>query len=299
MATTYSFIAANRRRSWFLLAGFILIFAALGWVFGSLSDAGWSGLAIALLLSLALSLGGYFGGDRLALFSAGARPATRDAETYLFRIVENLSITAGIPMPKVYVIEDAALNAFATGRDPKHASIAVTRGLITSLENEELEGVIAHELSHIKNYDIRYVTLVIVLVGAIGLLAHYFLRSQWLFGRRSDRDSGQAGTVLFLLGIILAILAPIVAELIKLAISRRREYLADASGALLTRYPEGLARALEKISTSPQRLAQASDTTAPLYFSNPFGAKRLHRLLSTHPPIEDRIRALRTMAQPE
>jgi heat shock protein HtpX len=296
MPTTYSFIAANRRRSWLLFGAFFVVFAILGWIFGALSDAGWLGLALALLIATVMSLVSYFGGDRVALFSSGARPTTKESEIYLYRIIENLTITAGLPMPKVYIIEDGAINAFATGRDPKHASIAVTRGCIQQLENEELEGVLAHELSHIQNYDIRYITLVVILVGAVGILSNFFLRSQWLFGRRSSRDSGQAGTILFLIGLLFAILAPIVAQLIKFAISRRREYLADASGALLTRYPEGLAKALEKIAASPEKLHSASDTTAPLYFANPFGSRRLKGMFSTHPPIEDRIRALRTLA---
>lgn len=297
MATTYSFIAANKRRSWLLVVVFVAFLAFLGWLFGTLSEAGSAGVILALVIATVMSLGSYYGGDRLALAIAGARPISREENPYVVRLVENLALTAGLPMPKVYLIDDQGMNAFATGRDPKHASIAVTRGLVARLENEELEGVLAHELSHVNNYDIRYLTLVVILVGAISLLANFFLRGRLFGGRRSDRGGGQAGAVLLILGLILAILAPVIAELIKLAVSRRREYLADASGALLTRYPEGLARALEKIGGANERLGRANDATAPLYFVNPFGsAKRITGLFSTHPPIADRIRALRSMA---
>lgn len=294
MATTYSFIAANKRRSWLLVLCFIGLLGGLGWLFGSLSDAGPFGIVIALVIAISMSLAGYFSGDRLALAMAGAQAIPKEANPYLYRIVENLAITGGLPLPKIYLIDDPALNAFATGRDPNHASVAVTRGLVEGLENEELEGVIAHELSHVKNYDVRYMTLVVVLVGAISLLANFFLRIRF-FGRRDSRDSGQIGAVLVIIGLLFAILAPLFAELVKLAISRRREYLADASGALLTRYPEGLARALEKIEASGAPLRRADRATASLYIANPFGGKRIRGLFSTHPPINDRVRALRTM----
>jgi heat shock protein HtpX len=202
-----------------------------------------------------------------------------------------------MPVPKVYLIDSPALNAFATGRDPEHASIAVTTGIMQALENEELEGVIAHELSHIKNYDIRVMTLVVVLVGAISLIGNMFWRGHMFGGRRrsSDREGGQLGAILMITGLVFIILSPIIAELIKLAISRRREYLADASGALLTRYPEGLARALEKIQASNTPLASASTATAHLYISNPLTGQSISALFSTHPPIEERIKRLRTM----
>lgn len=295
MPTTYTHIASNKRRSILLVFFFIGFLVFLGWLFGELSDFGYAGLVFALGIAGVLSLTGYYTGDRIALWTAGAQPIAKEQNPSLFRIVENLCLTAGLPMPKVHVIPDPAMNAFATGRDPKTASLAVTTGLIEKLENEELEGVIAHELSHIGNYDVRFLTLVAVLVGAIALLGDFFLRAQWMGVGRRNRNGGGA---LLLIGLVFAILAPIAAQLIQLAVSRRREFLADASGALLTRYPEGLARALEKISGSANRLQRASGATAHLYFSSPFGATAggLSRLFSTHPPIEQRIRVLREMA---
>jgi len=210
----------------------------------------------------------------------------------LHRLVENLSITAGIPKPKIFLIDDSAPNAFATGRDPKHAAIAVTSGLLEKLNKNELEGVLAHELSHIGNYDIRLMTIVVVLYGIIALVSDFFLRSLWFRGR--DRDS-QGQAIFMLIGIVLAILAPIAALLIQLAISRKREYLADASGALLTRYPEGLASALEKISRDHEPLEVANRATAHLYITNPFKGQSITTLFSTHPPAEDRIKKLEEM----
>lgn len=296
MATTYSYISANRRRSFILIVVFGLFVVGLGWLFGQLSGSGYAGLMIALLIAVCMSLTGYWAGDRIALYTAGARLIQRDDNLYLHRIIENLCLTAGLPVPRVYLIDDPSLNAFATGRDPQHASIAVTRGLVEGLENEELEGVIAHELSHIKNYDVRYMTLVVVLVGAVAIMANFFLRFRFL-GERRGRDN-QAGVVLLLIGLALAILAPLFAQLVQFAVSRRREYLADASGALLTRYPEGLARALEKIGQANRPLQRPDRATAPLYIVNPFGpmARRIGGLWSTHPPIEVRVKALRQMA---
>jgi heat shock protein HtpX len=240
---------------------------------------------------------GYYSGDKVALWTAGAVEVKKEDNPYLVRMVENLTITAGLPMPRVYVMQGEMINAFATGRDPQHASIAVTTGAMEKLENEELEGVLAHELSHVGNYDIRFMTLVAVLVGIIALLSHWFLRFNLFGGRRSSNDrGGNAGAILFVIGIVLAILAPIAATLIQLAISRKREFLADASGAQLTRYPEGLARALEKIGQQDGRLTRASNATAHLFIANPFGAvnsKGLSRMFSTHPPLEERIAALR------
>ncbi len=297
MATTYDYISSNRRRSFFLIVVFGLLVVGLGWLFGQLTEAGYAGLVIALLIAVVMSLTGYFAGDRIALYTAGARPIRREDNLYLYRIVENLCLTAGLPVPKIYLIDDPSLNAFATGRDPQHASIAVTRGLIEGLANEELEGVLAHELAHVKNYDVRYLTLVVVLVGAVAIMANFFLRFKLFGGRRGGRDN-QVGAVLLIVGLLLAILAPLFAQLIQFAVSRRREYLADASGALLTRYPEGLARALEKIGQVNRPLKRPDRATAPLYLVNPFGplTRRAGGLFSTHPPIESRIAALRQMA---
>jgi heat shock protein HtpX len=243
-----------------------------------------------------MALFGYYQGDKVALSTTGAHEIQKQDNPYVYRMVENLCITAGTACPRVYIINDPAMNAFATGRDPQHASIALTTGIIEKLTNEELEGVIAHELSHIKNYDIRLMTLVIVLVGTISIVANMFFRG---FGRRSSDDNKSGGGILAIIGLVLIILSPIIANLIKLAVSRRREYLADASGALLTRYPEGLAKALEKIATENQPLQRASDATAHLFIASPFAEKKhsLKNLFSTHPPIADRIAKLRNMGK--
>ena len=213
----------------------------------------------------------------------------------LYRLVENLSITAGLPMPKIYIINEMSLNAFATGRDPEHAVVAVTRGLLEKLNRSELEGVLAHELSHIGNRDILLQTVVVVLVGMVALLSDFFVRWSVFGGRKSNRGGGQLGGIIVLVGFLLAILSPFIATLIHMAISRKREYLADADGALLTRYPEGLASALEKISGDKTPVKAANKATAHLYISNPFKKKKVSKIFSTHPPIEKRINALRGM----
>lgn len=271
---------------------FFCIFIGIGFFVSEYSALGYPALVWAVVISLGMTWTSYYHGDKIALRSAGARQIKKADNPHVYRMVENLAITAGLPMPKVHIIDSPALNAFATGRDPEHASVAVTTGLIHALENEELEGVLAHEMSHVKNYDIRVMTIVIVLVGALSLLSDMFFRAR-LFGG-NNRDS-RAGGVLAIVGLVLLILSPIIANLIQLAISRKREYLADASGALLTRYPEGLARALEKISKSTQPLRTANAATAHLFISNPFKAKSVSKLFSTHPPIADRIAKLRRM----
>lgn len=279
---------------------FIAIIIALGYTYSYYSgDQTYSGVWFAVIVSLLMTTISYFKGDSIALWSSGARPITEEENKYVYRLVENLCITSGLPVPKIYIIDDPAINAFATGRNPEKASIAVTTGAIQKLENEELEGVLAHELSHVQNYDIRFMTIVAVLVGSIVLLSDIFLRSRWFFGGHRDNDNrggGQLGAILMIVGIVLAILSPIIAELIKLAISRKREYLADASGSLLTRYPEGLAKALEKIAAENQPMQRASKATAHLFLANPFAGKSLSKLFATHPPIEDRIAKLRGMA---
>lgn len=278
---------------------FVILIVGLGYVFSrATGDTTYGGVWLAIIFSLGMTMVSYFQGDKIALWTSGAKPITREENKYVWNLVENLSIANGTPTPKIYIIDDQAINAFATGRKPELASIAVTRGAIDRLTNEELEGVLAHELSHVKNYDIRFMTLVAVMVGAVSILANIFLRSHFLFGgrRSSDREGGgQIAAIFMIVGIILAILSPIIAELIKLAISRRREYLADASGALLTRYPAGLASALEKIAADNQPLKTASAATAHLFFANPFSAKSLSNLFSTHPPIAERIKRLREM----
>lgn len=292
----YNQIDSNKRQSVLLMMIFIAVIIGLGYVFDKVWGAGdYSYVIFAVLLSFGMTAISYFQGDKIALWSTDAKPITKTDSHYLYRMIENLAITSGAPTPKIYIIEDSAINAFATGRKPDMASIAVTRGAIEKLQNEELEGVLAHELSHIKNYDIRFMTLVVVLVGAIAILSNIFLRSQWL-PRRNDREGGNIGAIFMIVGIVLAILSPIIAELIKLAISRRREYLADASGALLTRYPEGLARALEKIAAQNQPMKNANQATAHLFIANPFSGKKISSLFSTHPPVQDRIKKLREMA---
>ncbi|OGF20911.1 zinc metalloprotease HtpX [Candidatus Falkowbacteria bacterium RIFOXYB2_FULL_38_15] len=295
----YNQITANKRKSILLVGIFVVFIALLGWLLGEAGGYGYGGLIVAGGISLVMALFSYYGGDKVALITSGAKgPLKKEENPYIYRLVENLCITSGLPMPKIYIIPDPAPNAFATGRDPKHSSIALTTGLIESLENEELEGVIAHELSHIKNYDIRLMMIVIVLVGTVALLSDWFLRFR-LFGGGRDNDNNQINKILIIIGIILAILSPLIAQLIKLAVSRKREFLADADGSLLTRYPEGLARALEKISNYKTPLKKANNAVAHLYISSPFGAKTknsIHNLFSTHPPIEERIALLRKMA---
>ncbi|MCK4223957.1 MAG: M48 family metallopeptidase [candidate division Zixibacteria bacterium] len=291
----YEEIAANRRRSFVLIFLFVVFLLFLGWIFGMVYGAGEAGVGIALLVALFISLITFFYGDKMVLGISHARPVDRKKNPYLANVVEGLAIAAGIPAPKAYIIEDSAPNAFATGRNPENSSIAVTTGLLEKLNRLELEGVIAHEMSHIKNYDIRYVTLVAILVGTVALLSDWMRRSFFFRGKR--KKGGAGGGIVILIAVVLAILAPIIAQLIRLAISRQREYLADANGALLTRYPEGLASALEKISKDKEPLEVANKATAHLYIVNPLLEHRgkLNTLFSTHPPMEDRIARLRAM----
>ena len=294
----YSQIDSNKRKSILLLSLFIVLIAAIGYWASWYFEAGPGILVVALIAAVGMALMSYYQGDRIALAVAQAKPIAKEDNPYVYRLIENLCITVGIPVPKIYVIQDSALNAFATGRDPEHASIALTTGIIEALENEELEGVIAHELSHVKNFDIRLATVVIVCVGLIALVSDFTTRSMFFGGRRrSDARGGNSGAVLLIIGLVLAILAPLAAQLIQLAISRKREFLADASGALATRYPEGLARALEKIGASEQPLRSANRATAHLYIASPFKADgfahKAATLFSTHPPLAERIKRLR------
>lgn len=256
--------------------------------------SGEAGLIAALVVAMNISFVTFFYGDKMVLGISRARPVDRRKNPYLANVVEGLAIAAGIPVPKAYIIEDSAPNAFATGKDPKNSSIAVTTGLLDKLNRLELEGVIAHEMSHIKNYDIRYATLVAILVGTVALLSDWMRRSFFYRGRKKDKSGGG---IIVIIALILAILAPIIAQLIRLALSRQREYLADANGALLTRYPEGLASALEKISEDIEPLEAANKATAHLYIINPLLEHRgkLNSLFSTHPPVEERIKRLRAM----
>lgn len=292
MANLYQERSANVWKTWGLMLGFFLLVIAIGWAISWYYDSP-AILYVAVLFSIVMNIGSYWFSDKLVLAMTNAKPASREEFFDLYTVTENLAITAGLPMPKLYVVNDPAPNAFATGRDEKHAVVAATTGLLAMLNRTELEGVIAHELSHVKNKDMLVMTIAVVLAGFIAIIADMFLRAS-MFGGGGDRDS--KGNALFaILAIVGIVLAPIAAQLIQLAISRRREFLADSSGALLTRYPEGLASALQKIAGYAGPMRTANHATAHLFISNPFGARAasmMNRLFSTHPPVQDRVRAL-------
>jgi heat shock protein HtpX len=296
----YEEIASNKRRSYLLIFAFLIFITFVGYVVGFFYGSGYFGIGLALVIGTIYFLISYYGGANAILAMTKAKEATKPKYTYLINTVEGLAIAAGLAKPpKVYVIEDSALNAFATGRDPEHSSITVTTGLLEKLTKLELEGVIAHEMSHIKNFDIRVMMLAAVMVGITVLLSDFLLRS-FLWGRHGrSRDNNQLTIVFIVVGLALAILAPLVGEAIKLAISRKREYLADASGALLTRYPKGLADALKKIKSDPDPLVDhANKATAHLFISTPFRKSKksfMKKLFSTHPPIDQRIKKLENM----
>ncbi|MFA6463988.1 MAG: M48 family metalloprotease [Candidatus Paceibacterota bacterium] len=294
MATLYTHQTENVAKTWVLITFFLTVVISLGWFFSYYYQSS-EILYFAVIFSIFANIFSYWFSDKITLSVAGAKPVTREEYFDLYNAVENLSITAGLPMPKIYVIPDNAPNAFATGRNKTHATVAVTTGLLQIMNKTELEGVIAHELSHIGNRDILLSTMVVVLVGTVTLLSNMFMRSMWLGGRRND-DRG-SGNILAIIGIALAILTPIIATLIQLAISRKREFLADSSGALLTRYPEGLASALKKIGAYNAPMLKANTATAHLYISNPFGPNEkkvsaIAKLFLTHPPLQERIKAL-------
>lgn len=295
----YGAIAANRWRTWLMIVLFTALVAALGFVLGEVwfRGGGLFVLPFALAISSVSALTSYFAGDKIVLGLSKAHEVSDQQEPELHHVVEELAIGAGIPKPRLYVIEDSAPNAFATGRDPKHSSVAVTRGLLTKLDRTELQGVIAHELSHVRNFDIRVMLVVAVLLGMAALLSDWIFRSMFWGSRGRDRDRGGAGAILLVVAIVLAILTPIIAQLIQLAVSRQREYLADASGALLTRYPAGLASALRKIAADKDALEVANKATAPLYIANPLhdAPTFLDGLFDTHPPIQERIKRLEAM----
>lgn len=296
----YSQISANKTKTWLIIVLFILFITTILFVYGKASGYGLSYAGIGLIISGLMTFASYYYSDKMILGMSGAKQIQKKDNPQFFRIVENLCIGAGLPMPRVYIINDSATNAFATGRDPKHSVVCVTTGILEKLNKAELEGVIAHELSHIQNYDIRVMSVVVILVGLVALLADFFMRSLWYGGQRRNRDSNNnAQSIFLIIGIVLAILSPLIATLIQLAVSRKREFLADASGSLLTRYPEGLASALEKIAKDKEPLEAANNATAHLYISNPFKPKTsghwFTNLFNTHPPIEERIKILRSM----
>ncbi len=298
-------IDRNRRRSWLLIGAVVVLLGLLGGAIGAATETGWGGVIVALVVAAAASIGAYFAGDRLVLLSSRAKPVDlanpSEDQRQLVNVVTEMKLASGLPMPKVYVIDDTAPNAFATGRDPKHASIAVTTGLVDKLSREELQGVIAHELSHVGNYDIRFALLVGVLVGAIALLSDWFLR--WGFwrggrGRGGGRGGGGAAALIFVLAIVLAILAPLFSRMVQLAVSRQREGLADVSAVELTRNPLGLAAALRKIADDGEVLEVANRATQHLYIVNPVKSfeERASSMWDTHPPIGERIRTLERIA---
>ena len=297
----YSAISSNKNKTWLIMLLFVLIITTIVYVFSKALGFGIGFAGIALVIAGTMSIGSYYYSDKIVLATSGAKEIQKSDNPELFRIVENLCIGDGLLEPKIYVINDNSPNAFATGRDPKHAIVCVTSGILEILDKAELEGVIAHELSHVKNFDIRLMGIVAVLVGFVAILSNLFTNQLWFGGFNRDRDnnSGSLGSVFLIIGIILAILSPIAATLIQLAVSRKREFLADASGALLTRYPEGLASALEKLEKYPQSLKTASNATAHLFIVNPFKGKQTKQLFvslfDTHPPIEERIKILRSM----
>ena len=295
----YEQIAANKRKSFILVTFFLVLIFALAAVLAELAGMGRTGLVAALVIAGGLSMVSYYGSDNITLAISKARPATKEEFPHLYNVVEGLALAAGVPAPRCYLIDDTAPNAFATGHDPKNAVICVTTGLLEKMNRVELEGVVAHEMSHIKNLDIRLMTLTVVMIGVVALLSDWIMRTFWWGGgrRRSGNDKNGAGAIFLVVGLVLAILSPIIAQLIRLAISRKREFLADASGAMLTRYPAGLASALRKIAADPEPLEAANKATAHLYIANPLldhkGA--INKLFSTHPPIEERIAALEKM----
>lgn len=296
--TVYNQISENKAKTFLIMFFFVLIFSSFFFLLGKYFDAPWGYFFIGLFISLASSVGSYFYGDKLVLLTTGAKPADKKTYFNFYTVAENLSVASGIPKPALYVIDDPSPNAFATGRDPEHALVCATTGLLQIMDRTELEGVIAHEMSHIKNFDILLASIVAVLVGTLALVSDWVIRSMW-WNRRSDNDSrSNRNPIFFVLLVISLILTPIIATIIQLAISRRREYLADASAALLTRYPEGLARALEKLKLNSQPLNRATSSTAHLFIDNPFKKKNSSffvNLFSTHPPIEERIKILKNM----
>jgi len=302
MSNLYNYSAVNKRKTWFLMTGFFFFIIIVGYIFATAMDAP-EILPIAVIISIVMAFVSYWYSDKIVLSMSKAKEVDKDNGRELYRLVENLCIAAGLPVPKIYIIEDVSPNAFATGRDPEHAAIAVTSGILGKLEKVELEGVIAHELSHIGNRDILISTIATVLVGIVVLLADWFRHWSFFGGRSRSNDNnnnGQIGMIIAIIAIVLSILAPLFAQLLNLAVSRKREFAADADAALLTRYPEGLARALEKISSNQPSLKNVNRATAHMFIVSPLQGKKTGKSVSwfaklwmTHPPVEERIAKLR------
>jgi len=296
----YEQIASNKRKSFFLILFFLCLIFGLAWLFGQLTDWGPYGLILAVVIAVAMTFGSYYSSDKIVLAISRAKPVEKKDYPYLYNVVEGLAIAAGLPKPRCYIIDDTAPNAFASGRNPKNSVIVVTKGLLEKLNRAELEGVIAHEMAHIKNYDILVQTLAVVMVGVVALLSDWILRSfLWGGGRRrsGSKSGGNVGAIIVVVGLILAVFSPLIAQLIRLAVSRKREFLADANGAFLTRYPPGLASALKKLAADKEPLEAANKATAHLYIVNPLKDIKgtVNKLFSTHPPIEERVAALEKM----
>ena len=293
----YTQADSNTRKTWVLIFGFLIFIIIIGWLFSYLLD-NQAILMVALFFSFFMSFGSYWYSDKIVLSIMRARPIEKKDNPELYLLVENLCITAGLPLPKIYILEERQPNAFATGRDAKHAVVVFSRGLLEKLDKVELEGVVAHELSHIGNKDILLGTVIVILVGIVAMISDFFLRVSFHQGRSNRNSENKGGGILLILGLVAAILAPIAAVLIQLAISRKREFLADASGALLTRYPEGLARALEKISADSTPMRVVNNATSHLFISSPIKGERnnwLSKLFLTHPPVKERVITLRGM----
>lgn len=296
----YEQITRNKWKSFFLVLFFLVLIFILTWVFGELTDFGPYALILAVVIAVLMTFGSYYASDKIVLAISRAKPVKKEDYPYLYNVVEGLAIAAGLPKPRCYIIDDTAPNAFASGRNPKNSVVVVTSGLLEKLNRAELEGVIAHEMAHIKNYDVLVQTLAVVMVGVIALLSDWILRSFfWGRGKRktSSKGGGNAAAVFVLVGILLAVFSPLIAQLLRLAISRKREFLADANGALLTRYPPGLASALRKLAADREPLEAANKATAHLYIINPLKdiKGKANKLFSTHPPVEERIAALEKM----
>ncbi|MFH0943495.1 MAG: M48 family metallopeptidase [Candidatus Beckwithbacteria bacterium] len=302
MLNVYEQVDSNKRKSLLVMIVFTVFVAGFAYILGEASGYGLSWVGLALIFSGLMSYISYYFSDKIILGLAGAREANRQKDFLFYTVAENLCLAAGLPKPKLYVIEDTATNAFATGRDPQHAVICATSGLLAKLDRTELEGVIAHELSHVGNFDMRLMSIVTVMVGTVTLLADWFLRSTFFGRNHSDnKDNNQLQLVMFCAGLVLALLSPLIANLIKLAISRRREFLADASAVKLTRFPDGLIRALKKIDSDKEPLEVANKATAHLYITNPLKNRHdsigwFSGLFNTHPSIKDRVEALAQMS---